>query len=73
MAGREKILEIAKNLISQELLIVQGRLTPQNVGKHRVSRGSDTSRGPIHMSIFIMMNLCCCNRCKEVILAGKFA
>ena len=52
MAGggvRSKYYKIAKKNISQEPLIVQGRLTPQNVDKNRVSRGSDTNRGPVHM------------------------
>ena len=33
MAGMGKYYKMAKNLISQELMIVQGQLTPQNVGK----------------------------------------
>ena len=76
MAGRGveggKYYKIAKSLISLEPLIVQGRLTPQSLDKNRVSRGADTNRGPIHMRVFIMMNLCCCNGCKEVILVSKF-
>ena len=70
--GGGKYYKIAKSLISLEPLIVQGRLTPQSLDKNRVSRGSDTNRGPIHLWEFTMINLCCCNGCKEVILMGKF-
>ena len=49
MAGVGKYYKMAKNLISQEPMIVQGRLTPQNVGKNRLPRVSDTNRDPTHI------------------------
>ena len=49
MAGVGKYYKMAKNFISQEPMIVQGRLTPQNVSKNRLPRVSDTNRDPTHI------------------------
>ena len=63
--GRSKYYEIAKIPISQEPLIVQGLLIPQNVGKNLVFRVSVTNRGTIYMWVFIMINFCCRTGCKK--------
>ena len=70
--GGGKYYKVVENLIPQEPLILQGRVTPQNVGKNRVFRRSDTNRGPIHLWVFTLRNLRCCNGCKKVMLVGKF-